>query len=99
LKLLSSPFLWWVFSNRVSRTICLGWFQIAILLISASWVARITRVSHQHLASSSSSSFSSCCFFFFWSGVGDWIRGHAHAKHIALPLSWTSGSQFWPFLK
>jgi hypothetical protein len=29
------------------RTICLGWFQTMILLISASWVARITGVSYQ----------------------------------------------------
>jgi hypothetical protein len=28
----------------------LGWLQIVILLISASWVPRITGVSHQHLA-------------------------------------------------
>jgi hypothetical protein len=32
--------------DRVSRTICLGWLQTGILLISASWVARITGVSH-----------------------------------------------------
>jgi hypothetical protein len=35
-----------VFRDRVSWTICQGWFQIVILLISASWVARITGVSH-----------------------------------------------------
>jgi hypothetical protein len=34
------------FWDRVSRTICLDWPQIAILLISASWVTRITGVSH-----------------------------------------------------
>jgi hypothetical protein len=45
----SSSFLWWVFFwDRVSQTICLGWLQTAILLISTSWVARITGVSHQH---------------------------------------------------
>jgi hypothetical protein len=32
------------------RTMCSGWLQILILLISASWVARITGLSHQHLA-------------------------------------------------
>jgi hypothetical protein len=32
----------------VSSTICWGWLQIVILLISASWVARITGVSHWH---------------------------------------------------
>jgi hypothetical protein len=29
-------------------TICLGWLQTSILLISASWVARITGVSQWH---------------------------------------------------
>jgi hypothetical protein len=43
----TSPFLWWVFWDRVLWTICLGWPQIAILQLSASWVARITGVSHQ----------------------------------------------------
>jgi hypothetical protein len=43
-------FLWRVFQDRVSRTICLGWLWTAILLISASWVARITVMSHQRLA-------------------------------------------------
>jgi hypothetical protein len=44
-------FLWRVFWDRVSRIICLGWLWILILLISASWVARITGVSHCHPAS------------------------------------------------
>jgi hypothetical protein len=34
-----------------SRTICPGWLQNVILLISASRVARVIGVSHQHLAS------------------------------------------------
>jgi hypothetical protein len=34
------------FQNRVSQTVCLGWLWTVILLISASWVARITGVSH-----------------------------------------------------
>jgi hypothetical protein len=34
------------FWDRVSQTICLGWVQTAVLLISASWVARITGESH-----------------------------------------------------
>jgi hypothetical protein len=44
----TSPILWWVFSRRVrvSRTIYPGWPWTTILLISASWVARITGVSH-----------------------------------------------------
>jgi hypothetical protein len=35
------------FWDRVSQTICPGWLRKVILLISASWVARITGVSHQ----------------------------------------------------
>jgi hypothetical protein len=35
------------FQDRVS---CPGWFQSAVFLISASWVARITDMSHQHPA-------------------------------------------------
>jgi hypothetical protein len=45
-----SPFLWRVFQDRVSQIICLGWLWTTILLISASWVARITGMNHQHLA-------------------------------------------------
>jgi hypothetical protein len=61
----TSPFLWWVFQDRVSRTICLGQASNPILLISASCIARITDVSHQCLA------FLSFHFFFgsiSWSG-------------------------------
>jgi hypothetical protein len=43
-------FLWWVFGDRVTWTICPGWLQIVILLISPSWVARITGLSHWHPA-------------------------------------------------
>jgi hypothetical protein len=38
------------FQDRVSQTICPGWLRIEILLIFASWVARIAGVSHWHLA-------------------------------------------------
>jgi hypothetical protein len=38
------------FWDRVSWTICLGWLRTMILLISASWVARITGMSHRHPA-------------------------------------------------
>jgi hypothetical protein len=34
------------FHDRVSKTICPSWLQTMILLISASWVARITGVRH-----------------------------------------------------
>jgi hypothetical protein len=36
--------------GRVSWTVCPGWLPTVILLISASWVARITGVSHRRLA-------------------------------------------------
>jgi hypothetical protein len=42
----ASPFWCWVFWDRVSGTICTVWLQTAIL-ISASWVARITDVNHR----------------------------------------------------
>jgi hypothetical protein len=38
-----------IFWDRVSWTVCLGWLR-TLILISASWVARITGVSHRHLA-------------------------------------------------
>jgi hypothetical protein len=40
----TSHCLWWVFRDRVSQTICPVWLWTAILLISASWEARITGV-------------------------------------------------------
>jgi hypothetical protein len=45
------PVLFYVgcFQDRVSRTIFPGWLQTAILLISASWVARIPGMSHWYL--------------------------------------------------
>jgi hypothetical protein len=38
------------FQDSVSQTICPDWLWILILLISASWIARITGVSHHCLA-------------------------------------------------
>jgi hypothetical protein len=38
--------LWGFFQDRVSWTICPDWLWTMIFLISASWVARITGVSH-----------------------------------------------------
>jgi hypothetical protein len=47
--------LWWdFFWDRVLQTICPDWLWTSILLISASWVARITGVSHRRLAASPS---------------------------------------------
>jgi hypothetical protein len=49
----SGPFLYWLFFwDRVSQTICPDWLQTVILLISASWIAGITGVSHWRPASS-----------------------------------------------
>jgi hypothetical protein len=38
------------FQDRVLQTFCLGWLRTSILLVSASWVARITGKSHWHPA-------------------------------------------------
>jgi hypothetical protein len=46
----TSPFFFFCegfFEIGSHGTTCLGWLQTVILLISASWVARITGVSHQ----------------------------------------------------
>jgi hypothetical protein len=40
-------FLWRVFQDRISQTVCLARLPTVILLISASWVARIAGVSHR----------------------------------------------------
>jgi hypothetical protein len=45
-----SFFVMGFFRDRVLQTICLGWLQTVILLISASLVARITDRTHQHPA-------------------------------------------------
>jgi hypothetical protein len=56
LEPLHQPFLCRYFWGRVSRTICPGWIQTAILLTYASWLGRITvwatgtrRILHQFL--------------------------------------------------
>jgi hypothetical protein len=42
-------FWWWFFfRDRVLQTICPGWLWTTILLITVSWVARISGVSHHH---------------------------------------------------
>jgi hypothetical protein len=46
----TSPFCVKYFQDRVSQTVCPAWLRTAILLISASQVARTTGVSHQHLS-------------------------------------------------
>jgi hypothetical protein len=46
----SAFFCEWFFQDRIYGTICPGWLQTMILLISASWVVRITGMSHWCLA-------------------------------------------------
>jgi hypothetical protein len=46
----SSPFCSGYFGDEVSRTICSSWSQTSTLLITASQVARIADMSHQHPA-------------------------------------------------
>jgi hypothetical protein len=46
----SNPFCSGYFGGEVLQTICSGWSQTKILLISVSQVARITGMSHWHLA-------------------------------------------------
>jgi hypothetical protein len=49
----TSTFLWFFFffQDRISWTVCLGWLWTAVLLISVSWVARITGMNYWHPAS------------------------------------------------
>jgi hypothetical protein len=50
-----------------------GWLQTMILLISASWVAKITGVSHRHPARI----WAFVCSFLFFGGTGVWTQGLA----------------------
>jgi hypothetical protein len=44
---LTTLLLWRVFQDRVSQTLCPDWLWTAILLISATWIARIIGMSHR----------------------------------------------------
>jgi hypothetical protein len=46
----SSPFCSGYFGDGILQTVCLGWLPASILLISASQAARITGMSHLHMA-------------------------------------------------
>jgi hypothetical protein len=46
----TSPIFMKGFRDKFAWTICPGWLWTVILLISASWVARILVVSHWHRA-------------------------------------------------
>jgi hypothetical protein len=89
-------FLWRVFWDRVSQTICLGWLRTMILLISASWVARIIGMSHQcpaHLV-------------ILYLHFSDYINYDTHSNSISVCVficihlficdtaDWTQGLQF-----
>jgi hypothetical protein len=67
------------FWDRVSQTICPGWSQTEILLISASWVVRITGLSHQCLAIARYLLMCSgnVLFVFPALSTGTWHRGEA----------------------
>jgi hypothetical protein len=47
---LPNLFCVWYFQDKISWITCPAWLQTAVLLISASWVVRITGMSHQHPA-------------------------------------------------
>jgi hypothetical protein len=46
----ASPFCFGYFQHSISQNICPSWVWIAICLISASWVARVTGMKNWHLA-------------------------------------------------
>jgi hypothetical protein len=69
LKPLHQPFsVIFFFLHRVSLIIFPGWLWTAVLLISASWVAKITDMSHQHWALSSWHSLP-CLLCFSYTGL------------------------------
>jgi hypothetical protein len=78
-------------------TICLGWLWHVILLISASWVARITGVSHQYPVTLY---FLSHTHSLFCSGYfGDWVSWTlpglaSNHNPPALSLKWL-GLEAW----
>jgi hypothetical protein len=69
------------FWDRVLRPICPGWLQILILLISASWVARITGARYW------------CPAFFlvFWDRVS--LCSPEYPQDILASSSWVLGLQ------
>jgi hypothetical protein len=70
------------YQGRVSQSICQGWLWTSILLASASWVARITGVSHWH-------PITTFCLYTFCPtevqpclGAPGWIPGLAEVKNL-----------------
>jgi hypothetical protein len=76
------------FWDRVSQTICLGWLQTKILLISASWVARIISVSHGHLA---------ICFCGFYFIYLFFETGSHYAAQASLKLLILLSPECWDY--
>jgi hypothetical protein len=66
--------------DRISWTICLGWLQTVILLISASWVAKITDMS------------TAAQLIFFWFGLGFFCMCVCFFNIGG----WTQGFSIWP---
>jgi hypothetical protein len=54
-------FLWRVFPRQELANYFLGWLQIVVLLISASWVAKITGMRHCCPARQVNFVFKNCC--------------------------------------
>jgi hypothetical protein len=79
------------FQDRVSQTICLGWLWTTILLVSASWVARITGMSQWCLASFPNS---------FWGrrgGLSHVVGFRMEIGHGCLPMMFLG--KFWDNLR
>jgi hypothetical protein len=82
---LPRPFFSGYFGDGVSRTICRGWPQTSILPISASQVARILGVSHQHPAKCSPD----------WSWTWDPPTSSSDYQHVPPGLAaWASLRQY-----
>jgi hypothetical protein len=75
-------------------TICSGWLWTVIFLISASSVARITGMSHQHLATMSLE-VQSLCFYEIWISDVFCFIVHAFLLHLRNFLSSLEVFQFW----
>jgi hypothetical protein len=73
----SALFLWRFFEIGSHGTICPGWLQTVILLISASWVATIIGVRHQHQAHQP--------IFQLRFVLLSFVTGCIHMKHILEP--------------
>jgi hypothetical protein len=83
----TSPFSEGFFWDRVSWIICPGWLQTMILLISASWVARITGESHRGWSSLSISNLVLLYMLHFSDCLSDLISLFVSLVSLSLPLT------------